>query len=81
MAQVLEDIWASCVAAADDIAHSWQAPHAPCDPGGSYDLDLRFGDSYDLASGSTDSERTPWAPWTSTPSMSAVADGPVWNTV
>ena len=31
-------------------------------------------------SGSTDSDRTPWAPWINTPSMSAVAEGPVWNT-
>jgi len=30
------------------------------------------------AIGSTESERTPpWAPWISTPSMSAVAEGPV----
>ena len=32
-----------------------------------------------LATGSTASERTPWAPWIRTPSMSAVADGPVWK--
>ena len=29
------------------------------------------------AIGSTESERTPWAPWINTPSMSAVAEGPV----
>ena len=29
------------------------------------------------AIGSTESERTPWAPWISTPSMSAAAEGPV----
>jgi hypothetical protein len=31
------------------------------------------------AIGRTESERTPWAPWMSTPSISAVADGPVWK--
>ena len=29
----------------------------------------------------TERARTPWAPRMSTPSMSAVADGPEWNTV
>src|SRR6266481_1299784 len=31
------------------------------------------------ATGRTESERTPCAPWMSTPSISAVADGPVWK--
>src|SRR5258708_38567231 len=31
------------------------------------------------AMGRTESERTPCAPWMSTPSISAVADGPVWK--
>jgi hypothetical protein len=31
------------------------------------------------ATGRTESERTPWAPWIKTPSISAVADGPVWK--
>src|SRR5258705_8630825 len=31
------------------------------------------------AIGRTESERTPCAPWMSTPSISAVADGPVWK--
>ena len=31
------------------------------------------------AIGSTDSDRTPCAPWIRTPSISAVAEGPVWN--
>ncbi len=33
----------------------------------------------DGANGDTDNERTPCAPWMRTPSMSAVADGPVWK--
>jgi len=31
--------------------------------------------------GTTDNERTPCAPWMRTPSISAVADGPVWKAV
>ena len=57
------------------------------DPGGPYRSRLGYMGSFAVAgavaaalgSRSTDSERTPCAPWISTPSMSAVADGPVWN--
>src|SRR3984893_7908183 len=42
---------------------------------------LRYWEGLQAArvSGMTESERTPCAPWISTPSMSAVAEGPVWN--
>lgn len=70
-----------CSSCGGGICHikGWRSSAVPVSRHSLSPLDQGDGLPAPRETGSTESERTPCAPWMSTPSMSAVADGPVWK--